>query len=95
MPITVNGKDVQFITKDGKPAVRMPGSELAKKLAIPGWLATADDVYYVVTSTPQNMSRSVNDFIDIAAIHLIIEKDGMVYNASLKAIDSKLDQQFR
>ena len=88
MPITVAGKDVEFITKDGKKAERRPGSQLAQKLATPGWLRSVDDAYYVVTSSIHQMSGQ--SAIDNLAVHLIIEKDGVVYNTSLRAISDEL-----
>nr|DAW31995.1 MAG TPA: hypothetical protein [Caudoviricetes sp.] len=90
MPITVAGKPVTFITKDGKIAERRPGSELASKLAIPGWLSTVDDTYYVVTSSTHSMSGDTA--LKSLAVHLIIEKDGKVYNTSLRAISDQLKQ---
>ena len=91
MPITVAGKPVKFTSKDGGKVERRPGKELAEKLAIPGWLATADDVYYVVSSSTHDMSGQ--NAIDNLAIHLMIEKDGKLYNASLRAINAKLYNQ--
>jgi hypothetical protein len=93
MPIRVGGVDVVFTTKDGKIADRRPGSELAQQLAIPGWLATADNVYYVVSSTVDSArpeARRSGTSVDTLAIHLIIEKDDKVYNTSLRAIDQAL-----
>ena len=89
MPITVAGKPVTFITKDGKAAERRPGSVLAVNLATPGWLSTVDDAYYVVTSSTHDMSGGDTALKNLA-IHLIIEKDGIVYNTSLRAITQSL-----
>lgn len=89
MPITVAGKPVTFITKDGKVAERRPGSVLAVNLATPGWLSTVDDAYYVVTSSTHDMSGGDTALKNLA-IHLIIEKDGIVYNTSLRAITQSL-----
>lgn len=86
MPITVAGKPLTVITKDGKPANRRPGKELAENLAIPGWVQSADDIYYVVTSSTHKSNNPIDDL----AIHMLIEKDGKVYNASLRAISTKL-----
>lgn len=88
MPIRVAGKDVTFIAKNGKPAERRPGSELADNLAVPGWLSTVDDAYYVVTSSTHQMTQG--QALDNLAVHLIIEKDGKVYNTSLRAISDQL-----
>lgn len=89
MPITVAGKPVTFITKDGKVAERRPGSELAVKLATPGWLSTVDDAYYIVTSSTHDMTGGDTALKNLA-VHLIIEKDGKVYNTSLRAITQQL-----
>lgn len=91
MPITVNGKSVQFTTKDGKQVERRPGSELAENLATPGWLSSVDDAYYVVTKSTHDMQGGTSA-IDNLAVHLMIEKDGKLYNTSLRAISDKLRQ---
>lgn len=88
MPITVANKPVVFKTKDGKIAKRGTGSELAEKLATPGWLKTIDDAYCIVTSSTHALKGQ--SAIDNLAIHIIIEKDGIVYNTSLRAISDKL-----
>jgi hypothetical protein len=85
MPITVAGKSVKFVGKDGGKVDRRPGKELADNLAIPGWLSTADDIYFVVTSFKHDMS--FDSAIDNLAIHVMIEKDGKLYNASIRAIN--------
>ena len=88
MPITVANKPVVFKTKDGKIAKRGTGSELAEKLATPGWLKSIDDVYCIVTSSTHTLKGQ--SAIDNLAIHIIIEKDGVIYNTSLRAISDKL-----
>ena len=88
MPITVANKPVVFKTKDGKIAKRGTGSELAEKLATPGWLKSIDDAYCIVTSSTHTLKGQ--SAIDNLAIHIIIEKDGVVYNTSLRAISDKL-----
>jgi hypothetical protein len=85
MPITVAGKSVKFVGKDGGKVDRRPGRELADNLAIPGWLSNADDIYFVVTSFKHDMS--FDSAIDNLAIHVMIEKDGKLYNASVRAIN--------
>ena len=91
MPIRTSNQPVEFITKDGKKAERRPGRELAEKLAQPGWINTIDDAYYVVTRSTHDMTSS--QALDNLAIHLIIEKDGIVYNASLRAISDELRKE--
>jgi len=93
MPITVGGKPITFTSKSGGKVERRPGSELAEKLAIPGWLSTADDVYYVVTSFKHDMT--FEDAIDNLAVHVMIEKDGKLYNASVRAINQSLYDNMR
>lgn len=93
MPITVGGNPVKFISKSGGEVERRPGSELAEKLAIPRWLSTADDVYYVVTSFKHDMT--FEDAIDNLAVHVMIEKDGKLYNASVRAINQSLYDSMR
>ena len=88
MPITVANNPVVFKTKDGKIAKRGTGSELAEKLATPGWLKSIDDVYCIVTSSTHTLKGQ--SAIDNLAIHIIIEKDGVIYNTSLRAISDKL-----
>lgn len=79
MSITVNGKPMQF---DGE---RKSGSELADRLAVPGWLSK-QRVYYVVTDSKQTRKLE-KDAADRLAVHMIIEEevDGKkyIYNASL------------
>lgn len=91
MPITVAGKPLEITTVKGTTAERRPGKELGEQLAIPGWVNTADDVYYVVTSSTHATTNPVDDL----AIHMLIEKDGKVYNASLRAINDKLKDDLR
>lgn len=91
MPIQNYGNAVELVTKDGKKAVRGSGAELAELLAIPGWVNSIDDAYYIITASTHDMSSA--DAIDNLAVHLIIEKDGKVYNASLRAITPKLRQE--
>ena len=91
MPIQNYGEQVEFTTKDGKLAERGSGKELAENLAQPGWLAGIDDAYYIVTSSTHAMSEQ--EAIDNLAIHLIIEKDGKVYNTSLRAITPELRKE--
>lgn len=91
MPIQNYGKSVELVTKDGKKAERGSGAELAKNLAIPGWLESVDDAYYIVTSNTHDMS--ISDAVDELAVHLIIEKDGKVYNTSLRAITQQLRKE--
>lgn len=93
MPITVAGKSVKFVGKDGGKVDRRPGRELADNLAIPGWLSTADDIYFVVTSFKHDMS--FDSAIDNLAIHVMIEKDGKLYNASVRAINQSLYDRMR
>lgn len=88
MPITVAGKPLQFKGKNGNEVERRPGSELASKLATPGWLGSIDDAYYVVTSSTHQMSGE--SAVKSLAVHIIIEKDGKVYNTSLRAISDGL-----
>lgn len=88
MPIAVANKPVVFKTKNGKIAKRGTGSELAEKLATPGWLKSIDDAYCIVTSSTHVLKGQ--SAIDNLAIHIIIEKDGIVYNTSLRAISDKL-----
>ena len=90
-PLTLkaNGKEVVFTTKDGKKAKRGTGSELAQKLAQPGWFQSADDMYYIVTDAWKDdrrisNSKTVESAVNNAAIHMIIEKDGVVYTVSLR-----------
>ena len=80
MPIEANDKPVEF---DGE---RRPGSELAEKLAIPGWLAK-QKTYYIVTDSKETR-KNEKDAADRLAVHLIIEEtteDGkkLIYNTSL------------
>lgn len=79
MPIVVNGKSMKF---DGE---RKSGSELADRLAVPGWLSK-QRVYYVVTDSQQTRKQE-RDAADRLAVHMIIEEevDGKkyIYNASL------------
>lgn len=93
MPISIADEPVIFTSKTGGEVERKPGSELAEMLSIPGWLNSADDVYYVV-SRAKFMPSGVNAY-DILAVHLMIEKDGKLYNASLRAIDQKLIDSMR
>lgn len=86
MPLTVAGQPLEILTKDGKKADRRPGKELAEKLSIPGWFSTVDDVYYVVTSTTRVSTNPIDDL----AVHMLIEKDGKVYNTSLRAVSRNL-----
>lgn len=90
-PLTLkaNGKEVVFTTKDGKKAKRGTGKELAEKLAQPGWFQSADDMYYIVTDAWKDdrrvsNSKTVESAVNNAAIHMIIEKDGVVYTVSLR-----------
>ena len=86
--LKANNKEVEFTTKDGKKAVRGTGAQLAEKLAIPGWLSTADDVYFIVTDKWMASRREdikSNPVADLA-VHMIIEKDGVVYTASLRTV---------
>lgn len=86
--LKANNKEVEFTTKDGKKAIRGTGAQLAEKLAIPGWLATADDVYFIVTDKWMASRREdikSNPIADLA-VHMIIEKDGVVYTASLRTV---------
>lgn len=90
-PITLkaNGEEVSFITKDGKIAKRGTGKELSDKLEQPGWLQTADDVYYIVTDAWKDdrrvsNSKTIDSAVNNAAIHMVIEKDGVVYTTSLR-----------
>lgn len=91
MPITVAGKPLIIKTKDGKNADRRPGRELAENLAIPGWLKTTDDIYYVVTSSTHGITKPYDDL----AVHMLIEKDGKVYNTSLRRIDDALREDLK
>lgn len=93
MPINIADEPVRFTSKTGGKVERRPGSELAEMLSIPGWLSSADDVYYVV-SRSKFMPSGVNAY-DILGVHLMIEKDGKLYNASLRAIDQKLIDSMR
>lgn len=93
MPIQNYGTEVEFTTIDGKKATRKPGSELAERLANPRWLVTTDDAYYVVTANTHDMTSA--DAIDMLAVHLIIEKDGNVYNTELRAITPRLKEELR
>lgn len=93
MPIQTYGKPVTFNTKDGKTAKRASGSELADNLVKPGWIESIDDAYFCVTSSINDMTNT--DAVDLLAIHLIIEKDGVVYNTSLRAINDKLISEMR
>lgn len=93
MPIRTANKPVEFITKDGKKAIRMPGRALAEQLAIPGWINTIDDAYYVVTQSTHDMSGRTA--IENLAIHLIIEKDGKIYNSALRAITPELIDELK
>ena len=93
MPINIADQPVQFVGKNGQQIERRPGGELAQMLSIPGWLNSADDIYYVV-SRAKFMPSGVNAY-DALAIHLMIEKDGKLYNASLRAIDQKLIDSMR
>lgn len=84
MPIQANGKAVVF---DGE---RRPGKELAKKLAIPGWLEK-QTAYYIVTDS-KDTHKQDKDAADRLAVHLIIEEtteDGKkyIYNAALYTPD--------
>lgn len=87
MPIQtqVNGKQVA-VKFDG---TRMPGSELSKKLSIPGWLSK-QKVYYVVTDSKETRKLE-KDAADRLAVHMIIEEvvDGKkhIYNAALYTPD--------
>lgn len=86
MVLKANGKDVVFTTKDGKVAKRGTGRQLSENLAIPGWLNSADDVYYIVTDkwiSDRRDSIKKNPVADLA-VHVVIEKDGVVYVASLR-----------
>ena len=91
MPIQNYGIQIEFVTKDGKKAERRPGKELAELLSIPGWVNEIDDAYYIVTSSMHHFDA--NEIIDNLAVHLIIEKDGKVYNASLRAITPELRKE--
>lgn len=94
--LKANNKEVEFTTKDGKKAIRGTGSQLAENLAIPGWLATADDVYYIVTDKWMASRRQdirSNPIADLA-VHMIIEKDGVVYTASLRTV-SRAQQELK
>lgn len=87
--LKANGKDVTFTTKDGKKAKRGTGKQLAELLAQPGWIQTLDDAYYIVTDAWKDdrrlsNSKLENSAINNAAMHLILEKDGVVYTASLR-----------
>ena len=87
--LKANGQDVTFITKDGKIAKRGTGKELSDKLEQPGWLQTVDDVYYIVTDAWKDdrrvsNSKTIDSAVNNAAIHMIIEKDGVVYTTSLR-----------
>ena len=88
MPINVNGKPMNFGNVE-----RRPGRELAKKLAIPGWLKQAK-AYFVVTD-----SRDSHKDRDLLAIHLIIEdqEDGktVMYNAALYTPDKAMQKMRR
>lgn len=87
MPIQtqVKGKsvDVKF------NGTRMPGSELSKKLAIPGWLSK-QKVYYIVTDSKETRKLE-KDAADRLAVHMIIEEDidgkKYIYNAALYTPD--------
>lgn len=92
MPLKVAGKELVILTKDGKVANRGSGSQLAENLAVPGWLEQADDVYYVVTSSTNSMNSN-EQAIDNLAVHMLIEKDGKVYNASLRAVTQELQNE--
>lgn len=89
MPITIGGKPVEFTSVNNESVTRRPGSELAEMLSTPGWLSTVDDAYYIVTQSTHDM-RGGTSAIDNLAVHLIIEKDGKVYNTSLRAISDQL-----
>lgn len=87
MPIQtqVKGKsvDVKF------NGTRMPGSELSKKLAIPGWLSK-QKVYYIVTDSKETRKME-KDAADRLAVHMIIEENvngkKYIYNAALYTPD--------
>lgn len=87
MPIQtqVKGKsiDVKF------NGTRMPGSELSKKLSIPGWLSK-QKVYYIVTDSKETRKLE-KDAADRLAVHMIIEEDidgkKYIYNAALYTPD--------
>lgn len=87
MPIQtqVKGKsvDVKF------NGTRMPGFELSKKLAIPGWLSK-QKVYYIVTDSKETRKLE-KDASDRLAVHMIIEENvngkKYIYNAALYTPD--------
>lgn len=87
MPIQtqIKGKsiDVKF------NGTRMPGSELSKKLAIPGWLSK-QKVYYIVTDSKETRKLE-KDAADRLAVHMIIEENvngkKYIYNAALYTPD--------
>lgn len=94
--LKANNRDVEFTTKDGKKAIRGTGAQLAEKLAVPGWLASADDVYFIVTDkwmASRRQDIKSNPIADLA-VHMIIEKDGVVYTASLRTV-SRAQQELR
>lgn len=76
MPINVNGKPVDFGDVE-----RRPGRELAKKLAIPGWLEQTK-AYFIITD-----SKDAHKDRDLLAVHLVIEDQEdsktIIYNAAL------------
>ena len=92
MSIEANGKPVIF---DGE---RRPGSELAKKLAIPGWLSK-QKAYFIITDSKETR-KTEKDAADRMGVHLIIEEtteDGkkLIYNTALYQPDkarTKIDK---
>lgn len=96
LEIRANGKEVVFTTKDGKVAKRGTGKQLAEHLAQPGWLSTADDIYYIVSDRwdPNRREAIKKNPIGDLAIHMIIEKDGVVYTASLRTT-AKAQEELR
>lgn len=87
MDIQANGKPVIF---DGE---RRPGSELAKKLVEPGWLAK-QKVYFIVTDSKETRKKERNA-VDRLAVHMVIEEtteDGktLIYNTALYQPDKAM-----
>lgn len=96
-----NGKTTQVFF--GKNVERQPGAALAKKLAIPGWLAK-QRAYYIVTDNNEDAFRlhknQGGDLADYLAVHLVIEEttdDGktLVYNLALKTPTDARDKMVR
>lgn len=87
--LKANGEEVKFVDKNGNIAKRGTGKQLAELLAIPGWFSSIDDCYYIVTDAWKDdrrvsNSKTIDSAVNNAAIHLILEKDGVVYTVSIR-----------